>query len=65
MSITYDVSGSRPEGVPLSTEICSIRTLGAAKAIAVRLRKEGYTVQITPRESGPTAQSHNPFGKAG
>ncbi len=60
--ITYDVRGERAEGVPLSTEIMNIRTLGGARAVAVRLRREGYTTQITHRVSGgPTAQTHNPF----
>jgi hypothetical protein len=62
MTVIYDVRGSRSEGAPLSAKVMDIRTLGGARAVAVRLRREGYVTQITHRVSGrPTAQTHNPF----
>jgi hypothetical protein len=62
MTVIYDVRGTRPEGAPTSTEEMNIRTLGGARAVAVRLRREGYATQITHRVSGaPTAQVRNPF----
>ncbi len=63
--ITYDVRGERAEGVPTSTEVCNVRTLGGAKAVAQRLKREGFTeVTIVPKDTKAVAETVNPFGRA-
>ena len=59
--IIYDVRGERSEGVPHSTEIINIRTMGGAKAVAQRLQREGYVVQISSSATQTRAETVNPF----